>query len=110
MPRKSDLIKLSETLDRRKKLTEEQKDDIRALKKEGLNMAELARQYHVSKYTIKCVLEPKYKAEQNEKCKKRQKLYRAIERADIEKREKRNEKRREHKNYKKALYERGIIE
>lgn len=110
MPSKADKIILSENLDRRKKLTEEQKEKVKALKNEGFNIAELTREFKVSRFTIMCILDPKFKKQQQELARARQAIYREQERSDPEKRELRNKKRREHKKYKKALYERGLIE
>lgn len=53
MPYKSEKIKLSETQDRRKKLTENQREEIRELYATGLySLNGLAKQYNVSKKTI----------------------------------------------------------
>ena len=53
MPYKSEKIKLKETQDRRKKLTEEQREEIRELYSTGLySLNGLAKQYDVSKKTI----------------------------------------------------------
>lgn len=53
MPYKSEGIKLSETQDRRKKITEEQRKEIRELYSTGLySLNGLAKKYEVSKKTI----------------------------------------------------------
>ena len=53
MPYKSEKIKLKETQDRRKKLTEKQREEIRELYSTGLySLNGLAKQYDVSKKTI----------------------------------------------------------
>ena len=53
MPYKSEKIKLKETQDRRKKLTEGQREKIRELYSTGLySLNELARQHNVSKKII----------------------------------------------------------
>ena len=53
MPYKSEKIKLKETQDRRKKLTENQREEIRELYATGCySLNGLAKQYNVSKKTI----------------------------------------------------------
>lgn len=53
MPYKSEKIKLSETQDRRRKLTSEQKKEIEHLYSTGLcSLNDLAKQFNVSKKTI----------------------------------------------------------
>ena len=53
MPYKSEKIRLSETQDRRRKLTEEQKEEIRQLYADGKgSWKALADRFHVSKATI----------------------------------------------------------
>lgn len=53
MPYKSEKIKLNETQDRRKKLTEKQREAIRELYETGLySLNDLAKRYNVSKKTI----------------------------------------------------------
>ena len=53
MPYKSEKIRLSETQDRRRKLTEEQKEEIRQLYADGNgSWKALADRFHVSKATI----------------------------------------------------------
>lgn len=53
MPYKSEKIKLKETQDRRKKLTEKQREEIRELYSTGLySLNGLAKEYEVSKKTI----------------------------------------------------------
>ena len=53
MPYKSEKIKLSETQDRRRKLTTEQKSEIAQLYETGsYSLMQLARQYDVSKKTV----------------------------------------------------------
>jgi predicted DNA-binding protein YlxM (UPF0122 family) len=69
MPYKSEKIKLKETQDRRKKLTENQREEIRELYSTGLySLNGLAKQYNVSKKTILLIV--------NKESEKRAKEYR----------------------------------
>lgn len=69
MPYKSERIKLNETQDRRKKLTEEQRKEIRKLYSTGLySLNGLAKKYEVSKKTILLIV--------NEESAERAKQYR----------------------------------
>lgn len=59
MPRKSEKLKLSETQDRRRKLTDEQKQEIRDLYATGLfSLNNLAKRFEVSKSTILLIVNP----------------------------------------------------
>ena len=59
MPYKSEKIKLSETQDRRRKLTEKQKEEIRAIYATGVCGARpLAKQFGVSRKTIQVIVNP----------------------------------------------------
>lgn len=59
MPYKSDKIKLSETQDRRRKLTKEQKEEIKAIYATGVcGTRPLAKQFGVSRKTIQIIVNP----------------------------------------------------
>lgn len=59
MPYKSEKIKLSEYQDRRRKLTEDQKEEIRKIYASGVcGTRPLAKQYGVSKSTIQLIVNP----------------------------------------------------
>ena len=59
MPYKSEKIKLSETQDRRRKLTDEQKEEIRRIYKSGVcGTRPLAKQFGVSRSTIQIIVNP----------------------------------------------------
>lgn len=63
MPSVVDKIKLPQQLDRRVKLLDEDKDEIRKLYKSGLySLNGLAKQYSVSKKTILLIVNPQSKA------------------------------------------------
>ena len=60
MPYKAEKIKLSETQDRRRKLTEKQKEEIRAIYATGVCGARpLAKKFGVSRSTIQIIVNPK---------------------------------------------------
>ena len=63
MPYKSEKIKLQGLQDRRRKLTDEQKLEIKALYSSGgFSLNQLAKQYEVSKKTILLIVNPESKA------------------------------------------------
>ena len=103
MPRKSDSIPINnESLDRRVKLTAEQKEEIH--KNElGLSQRALARAYGVSRRTITFILNPDSLVENKKRREERgggQVYYN---------REKHTNAIREHRNYKKELFAQGKI-
>ena len=62
MPYKSEKMKLSETQDRRRKLTEEQKEQIRKIYKQGTcGTRPLAKQFNVSRSLIQTIVNPAIK-------------------------------------------------
>lgn len=103
MPRISDNIPIkNETLDKRVKLTKEEKEDIKE-NRLGLSQRGLARAYGVSRRTIQFILDP-------EKLKKN--IERRKERGGSKQyydREKNNKYMRDHRNYKKELFTKGKI-
>ena len=54
--------------DRRRKLTDEQKAEIIRVHNEGLSLRKLAKKFEVSLHTIRCVVDPEYKAKHYKYC------------------------------------------
>lgn len=103
MPYKSDNIRLSESQDRRRKLTEKTKEEIRELYAAGsFSLNQLARQYEVSKKTILLTVNPQSAERQKEYRKKnwRQWQRTGSDWAVI---------KREHRQYKRNLYLNGEL-
>ena len=103
MPRKSEKIKLSETQDRRKKLTVEQKKEISELYSTGLySLNQLARKFEVSKKTVLLIVN----SESAEKARQyRKENWKQWQRTGKEW----NAIQREHRAYKQKLYEEGKL-
>lgn len=98
MPYKSEKIKLPPEKDRRRKLTDDQKEQIKSIYAEGsIGTRALAKQFGVSRKTIQLIVNPETKRKQDERIKKHWKDYRPTkeERAAI---------MREHRKYKQQLY------
>lgn len=106
MPYKSEKIKIEGTkLDRRRKLTEDQKDYIRWLRKEeGLSQRKLAAMFGVSRRLITFILDP----EKEKKSKVRAKQLRQEGRYKYTK-EQWAETMKEHRHYKEKLHKDGLI-
>lgn len=58
----SEHIKLVGLQDRRRKLTDEQKEEIREKREQGRSLMSLAKEYNVSKALILCIVNPDSKA------------------------------------------------
>lgn len=103
MPYKSEKIKLKETQDRRKKLTEKQREEIRELYSTGLySLNGLAKQYNVSKKTILLIV--------NKDSAERAKEYRKEHWKEwARKGEEWNETVRKYRAYKQELYLKGEL-
>lgn len=106
MPYKSEKIKIEGTkLDRRRKLTEDQKDLIRWLREEeGLSQRQLAAMFDVSRRLITFILDPE-KEKHNKAIQKKHKMegrykYTKEQWAEV---------MREHRLYKERLHKDGII-
>lgn len=106
MPYKSEKIKIEGTkLDRRRKLTEDQKDLIRWLREEeGLSQRQLAAMFDVSRRLITFILDPE-KEKRNKVIQKKHKMegrykYTKEQWAEV---------MREHRLYKERLRKDGII-
>lgn len=98
MPRKSEKLRLSETQDRRKKLIEEQRKEIRDLRSTGLfSLNDLAKRFGVSKKLILLIVNP----DSAENAKQyRKENWRNWQRTG----EEWNKIIREHRQYKQELY------
>ena len=103
MPYKSEKIKLSETQDRRRRLTEEQKQDIVKLYATGLySWKTLATMYNVSKSLIGLTVNPKCAERVKQRHKEHWKDYQA-------KGKERNEAQKKTRRYKQELYLKGEL-
>lgn len=103
MPYKSETIKLSETQDRRRKLTDEQKEEIKRIYKSGVcGMRPLAEQFGVSRSTIQVIVNPNRAERVKQRNKDHWRDYRPSKKewaATI----------REHRHYKQELYVKGEL-
>lgn len=105
MPYKSEKIKLPREYDRRVKLTEEQKDEIRHKYETGLySQRKLATEYNVSRRLITFVLDDNKRQRCAELFKERRKDGRYTPN-----KQERNEISREHRKYKAELYKQGKL-
>lgn len=103
MARKSDLIPINnKKLDRRIKLTDEQREEIKS-NPLGLSQRRLAAMYEVSRRTIQFILDPE-KLEENKK--RREERGGSKEYYD---KEKNTKAMREHRQYKNQLYKEGKL-
>ena len=103
MPYKSEKIKLSEAQDRRRKLTDEQKEEIRRIYAEGkCGTRPLAKEFGVSRSTIQIIVNPRREEAVKDRIKKHWRDYRPT-----------NEEwaatMREHRHYKQELYLKGEL-
>lgn len=103
MPYKSEKIKLSETQDRRRKLTDEQKEEIKRIYKSGVcGTRPLAKQFGVSKSTIQTIVNPERAERIKQRNKERWRDYRPSK-------EEWAKTIREHRHYKQELYLKGEL-
>lgn len=103
MPYKCEKFKLSETQDRRKKLTKSQKHEIKTLYDTGnFSMNQLAKQFEVSKKTILLIVNPESAAKAKEYRKENWKQWQRTG-------EERNKAVREYRQYKNQLYKDGKL-
>lgn len=98
MPYKFEKLKLPSAYDRRRKLSDAQKEEIIELRKSGLSLRTIAKKYSVDKRTITFVCEP----DKYEKCREQFKERRKDGRYK-ELKEKRRDIMREHRAYKKSV-------
>ena len=103
MPYKSEKMHLSESQDRRKKLTAEQKTEIVSLYETGLfSLNQLAKQFEVSKKTILLIVNPESAAKAKQYRKEHWKQWQRTG-------EEWNAIQREHRTYKQKLYKDGEL-
>lgn len=103
MPYKSEKIRLPEHLDRRRKLTTEQKDEIKHKYSTGLySLNGLAKEYSVSKKTVLLIVNPESKRKNDERIKEHWKDYQPT-------RKESNAIATEHRKYKQKLYLEGKL-
>lgn len=104
MPYKSEKLKLSPTQDRRRKLTDEQKEEIRAIYKTGVcGTRPLAKQFGVSKKTIQIIINPAIAEKNRQHIKEHWRDYRPSK-------EEWAETMKKHRHYKQELYLKGELE
>ena len=103
MPYKSEKIKLSPTQDRRRKLTDEQKEEIKKIYATGLvGQRPLAKQFGVSKSLIQIIVKPEIAEKKKQRIKEHWKDYRPTK-------EEWAKTMREHRRYKQELYLKGEL-
>jgi hypothetical protein len=103
MPYKSSSIKLAETQDRRCKLTEAQREEIRhRYHTESIGTRPLAREYGVSRSLIQIIVNPAIAQRKRDRMKEHWRDYRPSK-------EKWAETMREHRHYKQELYIAGEL-
>jgi DNA invertase Pin-like site-specific DNA recombinase len=103
MPYKSTKMKLSETQDRRRKLTEEQKEQIREIYAQGqLGTRPIAKMFGVSRSIIQVIVNPAIAQRHHDRMAKHWRDYRPTKEewaATI----------KEHRHYKQELYLKGEL-
>ena len=103
MPYKSETIKLAPTQDRRRKLTDEQKEEIKRLYERGLvGQRPLAKQFGVSRSTIQIIVNPNIAEAKKQRIKEHWQDYRPTK-------EEWAATMREHRHYKQELYVKGEL-
>lgn len=103
MPYKSESIKLPPEYDRRRKLTDDQKDEIKHKYSTGAySLMGLAKEYNISKKTVLLIVNPESKRKSDERIREHWREYAAS-------REERNAITREHRAYKAQLFKDGKI-
>lgn len=103
MPYKSEKLKLSETQDRRRKLTTEQREEIKRIYQSGVcGTRPLAKQFGVSRSTIQIIVNPAIKQRHHDYVAKNWKKYRPTK-------EEWSETMKEHRHYKQELYLKGEL-
>ena len=103
MPYKAEKIKLPEKYDRRRKLTEEQKQEIKDKYSTGFySLNDLAKEYSVCKKTILLIVNPESKRKSDQRIKDHWRDYSGTK-------EERAKTVKEHRHYKHELYKSGKI-
>ena len=104
MPYKSEKLKLSETQDRRRKLTDEQKEEIKRIYKSGIcGQRPLAKQFGVSRSLIQIIVNPNIAERKKQRIKEHWRDYRPTK-------EEWAETMKEHRHYKQELYLKGELQ
>ena len=88
--------------DRRRKLTDEQKEEIVRVHNEGLSLRKLAKKFEVSLHAIRCVVDPEYKEKHYKYCRDNWKRFQHTK-------EYRTEAVRKTRLYKKELFLKGEL-
>lgn len=103
MPYKSSSIKLSDKQDRRRKLTDAQKEEIKRIYAEGnLGTRPIAKMFNVSRSTIQVIVNPAIAQRHHDRMAKHWRDYRPTK-------EEWAETIREHRHYKQELYVKGEL-
>lgn len=103
MPYKSEKIPLQPEQDRRRKLTDDQKEEIRRIYESGVcGMRPLAKQFGVSRSTIQIIVRPDRAERVSQRIKEHWRDYRPSE-------EEWAAVMREHRHYKQSLYLKGEL-
>lgn len=103
MPYKSDKIPLQPNQDRRRKLTDEQKEEVKRIYESGVcGMRSLAKQFGVSRTTIQIIVNPERAAKIKRRIKEHWRDYRPTK-------EEWSSIMREHRRYKQSLYLKGEL-
>lgn len=103
MPYKSETIKLSETQDRRRKLTDEQKEEIKRIYKSGVcGQRPLAKQFGVSRSLIQIIVNPNIAEAKKRRIKEHWRDYRPTK-------EEWAETMKKHRHYKQELHLKGEL-
>ena len=103
MPYKSEKIKLPPEKDRRRKLTDDQKEQIRGIYATGVcGMRPLAKQFGVSRSTIQIIVNPKRAEAVKQRTKEHWRDYRRDKKEWAETMKK-------HRHYKQELYLKGEL-
>lgn len=103
MPFKSETIRLPPEYDRRRKLTDDQKDEIGHKYSTGFySLNNLAKEYNVSKKTVLLIVNPESKRKNDERIKEHWKDYQPTP-------DERNRIMKEHRQYKHNLHKKGKI-
>ena len=103
MPYKSEKFKLPPNKDRRRKLTDEQKEEIKRIYATGVcGMRPLAKQFGVSRSLIQIIVNPDVAERKKQYTKDHWRDYRPSK-------EKWNETIKEHRKYKQSLYLKGEL-
>ena len=96
-------LKLSETQDRRRKLTDDQKEEIKRIYESGVcGTRPLANQFGVSRSTIQVIVNPAIKQRHHDRTAKHWRDYRPTK-------EEWAETMKEHRHYKQELYLKGEL-